>query len=271
MLTRTAKRAETGTIRQDRRLAGTEGQMTRFRTILLATAMLACGTAAQAQDWTYKATLYAWLPSLGTSLDTRFGTLEADKGSSDVISALDMAFMGTFAAQNDRLGLVLDYVYADLTASERTPFGKLFTEGRVNAKMNALSGYMLYRLTTDSPVNFDAGIGVRNFGLDVTATLTPGKLSRRSVNASDNFTDGLLAIRAEAPLNDRWFLTGFADIGAGTKDSSTGQVYAGLGYQIDANWSAQFGWRYMTVSGEAQGKDVSLDLNGALLGISYQF
>ncbi len=227
--------------------------------------------AAQAQDWTYKATLYAWLPSLSATVGTDFGDINASQGASDVISNLDMAFMGTFAAQNDRLGFVLDYVYADLTASENTPFGRLFTKAEVNAKVGALSGYMLYRLTTDSPVAFDAGLGFRNFNLDVTSQLTPGLLAGRSISASNDFTDALLAVRVEAPISDRWFFNGFADIGAGTDSSSTWQIYAGLGYMIDANWSAQFGWRYMNVSGDMGRSDVDLDLNGALVGISYAF
>ena len=241
---------------------------------ILATATLMSGLAASvasAQDWTYKATVYAWLPSLSSSVETRFGTIEADQGSSDVISSLDMAFMGTFAAQKDRLGLVLDLVYADLSASEPTPFGLAFDEAKVDAKVSAASGYMLYRLTTDSPVAFDAGIGFRDFNLDVNARLTPGNQAGVSQDLSDNFFDGLIAVRVQAPLSDRWFINGLADIGAGTKDSSTWQVYAGLGYQIDANWSAQFGWRYMNVAGEADGSDVSLDLNGALVGVSYNF
>lgn len=228
--------------------------------------------SAQAQDWAYKATIYAWLPSLDATVGTEFGDIHASQGSSDVISSLDMAFMGTFAAQNDRLGFVLDYVYADLTASEPTPFGKLFTKAKVNPKVGALSGYMLYRLTTDSPVKFDAGIGFRNFNIDVTSTLTPGLLAGRSFSTSSNFTDALLAARVEAPISDRWFFNGFADIGAGTDNSSTWQVYAGLGYQIDDNWSAQFGWRYMNVSGDTAGAtDLELDLSGALVGISYSF
>lgn len=227
--------------------------------------------AAMAQDWTYRATVYAWLPALSSTVETRFGDIKADQGSSDVISALDMAFMGTFAAQNDRLGLVLDMIYADLSASEPTPFGLAFDQAKVDARIGAVSGYMLYRLTTDSPVTFDAGIGFRNFDLDVNARLTPGTQPGVSQNLSNNFTDALFAARVQAPLNDRWFIDGFADIGAGTDDSSTWQVYAGLGYRIDANWSAEFGWRYMNLAGEADGRDVTLDLNGALVGVSYNF
>lgn len=240
----------------------------------LAPAVLLAGLsapAAMAQDWTYKATLYAWLPGLSSNVDTRFGEISVDQGSSDVLSALDMAFMGTFAAQNDRLGLVLDVLYADLSASEPTPRGLAFDTARVESQIGAVSGYMLYRLTTDSPVAFDAGVGFRNFDIDVTGSLSGGNRPDRSQTLSNSFTDALFAARVRAPLSDRWFLDGFADIGAGTDSSSTWQVYAGLGYQIDAAWSAQFGWRYMNVAGEADGRDVSLDLSGALVGVSYNF
>ena len=95
------------------------------------------GSNVQAQDWTGKATIYAWLPSLDATVGTEFGDIQASQGSSDVISSLDMAFMGTFAAQKDRLGFVVDYVYADLTASEPTPFGKLFSKAAATTGNNS--------------------------------------------------------------------------------------------------------------------------------------
>lgn len=232
---------------------------------------LCCAQAAAAQDWQYKATLYGWFPGLSSSIETPFGDVHADVGSSDVIAALDMAFMGSFAAQNGRTALVFDYLYADVSASEKTPFGKLFKEAKVDTRLSAFSGYLLYQLATDSPVAIDAGLGFRHFNLDIGTKLTPGLARGRSSNLSDAWTDGLIAARVRAPLNDLFYLHGFADAGMGTSDSSTWQVYAGFGYQIDPSWSVEAGWRYMDLSGEAEGKDVSLDLSGALVGLSYAF
>lgn len=244
--------------------------MTAFRLALAATAGLCMADAASAQDWSYRATFYAWLPAMTTSLESDFGTVKAEKGTSDVLDSLDMAFMGTFAAQNGRLGFVLDMLYADLSSSQDTPFGDLFGEARVKEKLGAVSGYALYRVTDNPAFDLDLGAGFRAFNLDVGLTLTPDRASRVKKSSSDSWVDPLLAARFSAPLDDRWFVNGLVDFG-GTGSTQSSQAFLGLGYAFDENWSTQLGYRYMDIQGRVEGQDVTIDLSGALIAVSYNF
>ena len=240
---------------------------------MIIAASLFAAAAASAQDagWTYRATLYGWLPSMSGSVDTlRFGKVETTKGTSDVLDALDMAFMGTFSAQHDRWGFVGDLLYTDLSNSAATP-GQLFGDGTLRLEMTALSGYALYRVTNDPSVQFDVGAGFRNFDMNLTASLSAGTRPGGAQKISKSWTDPLIAARLVVPMDDNWFINGFADYGGTGNGDETYQVYAGVGYNFAKDWSAQFGYRLMNISQQVKGRDVSLDLSGALIGVSYNF
>ena len=232
--------------------------------------MIAGAASAQDAGWTYRATLYGWVPKMTTTVDTRFGTIEGNQGKSDVLSALDMAFMGTFAAQNGNLGFAADLLYADLSNSQETPF-PLYGDATVGVTLRALSGYALYRVSGASNVTFDVGAGFRTFDLDVQADLSAGILPAASQNYSEAWTDPLLAARVNVPLNENWFLSGFADFGGIGPDQQTHQVYAGVGYNFNQNWSTQAGYRFMSLSHPVSEGALTIDLSGFLAAVSYSF
>jgi hypothetical protein len=88
--------------------------------------MLAGPAAAQTSGWSFAVSPYAWVPGISTAVDTAWGTVEVDKSSSDVLSKLDVAFMGAFEARKGRWGLIADLFYANLSQSRATPLGLLF-------------------------------------------------------------------------------------------------------------------------------------------------
>ena len=96
---------------------------------LIAGIVLTAGPVA-AQEWSYDATLYAWVPAMDVSVDTRFGEIESEGSGSDALSALDMAFMGAFQARRGKWGLVGDLLYTDLSNSQDTRFGLVFRTSR---------------------------------------------------------------------------------------------------------------------------------------------
>jgi opacity protein-like surface antigen len=234
--------------------------------------LFVAGTAsAQDQDWRYRATLYAWLPALDTTIDTQFGTINQPSGStSDVLSALDFAFMGTLSAQNGLWGFALDGLYADLSNGKPTP-QPLYGDASLVVAVGAVSGYALYRVSGASATEFDLGAGLRSFSLDVTAAVTSGILPAGSQTATANWTDPLIAARVTMPLDDKWFLTGFADFGGTGADNQTYQVYGGVGYAFNESWSTQVGYRLMNVSRPVKDGEVDITLNGFLAGVSYNF
>lgn len=241
-----------------------------YRTVIAVAIGLAGPANAQDQNWVYKATIYGWLPGMTTAVDTNFGTIESSSSGSDVLSDLDFVFMGTFAAQTGNWGIVTDLLYVSLSDTKDTPL-PLFGEGTVGVKATAVSSYALYRLTTDPALNFDVGAGFRAFDLEVDLTLSPGIAPGEAQSVGDSWIDPVIAARLEVPVSENWFLTGFADFGGTGGGDQTWQVFGSVGYAISETWSAQVGYRYMDISKEIDGREVSLDLGGPIIGMTYRF
>lgn len=245
-----------------------------FKSFAAVTSILSAGVlstgAASAQDWQYKATFYGWVPAMTTTVDTRFGPIEVNQSQSDVLSALDMAFMGTFAAQNGKYGFVADLLYADLSGNSTTP-GPLFDSANLGVTLTALSGYALYRLADDPQLQFDAGVGFRSFDVSVDASVTGGKLGGQQQTLGNTWTDPLIAARLSMPLDDKWFVTGFADFGGTGSNDQTYQIYAGVGYNFSEAWSGQIGYRNMSLTNMLDGRATTIDLSGMLVAVSYSF
>ena len=240
------------------------------RTMFALVLLLAGPASAQDQTWDYKATLYGWLPSMTTAVDTRFGTIESSSSASDALADLDFVFMGTVAAQNGRWGITTDLLYLSLSDTKDTPL-PLFGEGTVAVKATAVSAYALYRLTTDPALNFDVGAGVRAFDLEVDISLSPGVAPGETQSVGDAWIDPVIAARLEVLINDNWFLTGFADFGGTGSGDQTWQIFGSVGYAFSEKWSAQAGYRYMDISKKIDGRDVSVDLGGPIIAMTYRF
>ena len=229
-------------------------------------------TTATVAGWTFVVSPYLWAPGVSSSVDTRFGTLEADASIGDVVSSTNFALMGLVEARNGRWGLIADLVYTDLTERNDTPFGVLFSRARVDTRLTMASGYAGYRVYENPRVAMDVLAGLRSVSMNIDVSLSPGVLPGQSFGLSDNWVDPLVGGRIRVAMDDHWFGTLIADVGGFQGDSdSTWQAVASVGYQFDDRWSVQGGWRQLSIDKEIEGRDTSLDLGGPLLGFSYRF
>lgn len=97
---------------------------------------------AQDSGWDFSASIYAWVPGLGATVDTPFGELESKSTGSNVLDNLDMAFMGAFEARKDQWSVLLDLLYTKLSTSKDAPFGELFSQANVQAEVMAFTVHM---------------------------------------------------------------------------------------------------------------------------------
>ena len=135
------------------------GLARKLRALMKTTACLAVAlaTPALAQDsgWSFALSPYAWTPGLTSSVETAWGTVEVEKSISDVLSDLDLAFMGAFEARNGRWSLIADLFYANLSQGRPTPLGILFSRAEIDTEAKLLSGYAGYRVLEGGPVAVD--------------------------------------------------------------------------------------------------------------------
>ncbi|PZQ50516.1 MAG: hypothetical protein DI556_07965 [Rhodovulum sulfidophilum] len=235
--------------------------------------MALAGTPAAAADgWTFAVSPYAWLPGITTSTETRRGPVRTEMSTGDVISDLDFAFMGAAEARNGRWGLIVDFIYSDLTSDASTPFGALWSEAQVETRLSATTVYAGYRVLQDEKGSLDVLAGGRFYSLDLALSLKPGRLPGRSASYDDDWADPVFGLRGRYDFDGKWFTTVVADAGGFSGGSdSTWQAFGSVGYQFNDRWSAQGGWRYLDISREIDGKDVSIELSGPLVGLTYRF
>ncbi len=228
--------------------------------------------AAQNSDWSFALSPYAWTPGITSSVETAWGRVEVDKSIGDVLSDLDLAFMGAFEARNGPWSLIADLFYSDLSQSRTTPLGVLFSQVRIETETRALSGYAGSRVHENDRVAVDLMAGFRVNSVDLNVSLSPGLLQGQRFGASETWVDPLVGVRARFAITDRWFATALADVGGFNVGSDlTWLAFASFGYQIDERWSIQGGWRHVSIDKSMDGRDVEIDLNGPLLGFTVRF
>ena len=239
----------------------------------IATAIVAllAATPAAAQEWTFRGTVYGWLPALDTSVDTARGTVSGELSMSDVLDALDMAFMGVLEARYGRWGVIGDLTYANLSSSASINPASGFEGADIGTRLTIFSGYGVYRVAETPQISLDLGAGFRAFSMALDVDLDSGARGQDlDLGIDGQWTVPILAARIVAPFSERWFGTAVVDAGAWL-DDSTWQALATLGYNFNARWSMQAGYRYMNIETQVSGRDVSLDMSGPIIGVSARF
>lgn len=237
-------------------------------------ATLACATPAAAEDWAYSATLYGWVPSLDAKVETPLGTVGVEPDGSDILDALDGAFMGVFTARKGRWGFTADIDYAALSSDESPPVGLVFNNVDVQTDISMINVKALYRVA-ETPKGFvNLTGGLRWYDLSLKTEFQSTAVANQKITRSDNWTDLTLGVSGYADLSERWFLAGFVDVGGfGIGDSSelSWQAFGALGYRFNEKWSAELGYRYLSIEQEIDNFDVTLDMYGPVIGVTARF
>lgn len=225
-------------------------------------------------EWEYIATAYGWFPGITTTVETPVGEIEAELDFDEVFETLDIAFLGAFEARKGRLALIGDLQFFDVSAeTERAPGA--FTAADIDSQLVIFSAYATYALVDSDDLRFDVGGGLRYNATSVEAQLVQeGGAGGPSFEDDGGWTDLLVAARVQRQFNDKWYGTGYADVGGfGIEDSSdlTWQVSAGLGYRFNDKWSVVGGYRYYSVEHEEEFVTTTIEVSGPFLGVQARF
>lgn len=242
--------------------------------LLLAPSVLAEVTSAD--DWKFSASAYLWAPEITakTSGDDVKITFN------DIISDLDMAYMGSFGAKKGKLSFLTDVLYFDLAEKQDAVLvqdAALQLElSRIALKAWIVTPTAAYEVVRSKRWDVSILAGARYFWLEAEANLEEQLLgaSRSYQEKSSNHAwDGIVGASGSYNLNDKWHFPFLFDVGTGDTDL-TWQAYAAALYRT-GNWEVGGGWRYMTWDfdeddpfGVAFSK---LSVNGPLFGVKYNF
>jgi opacity protein-like surface antigen len=250
---------------------------------LAALALISLGGTASAQQaavaqplpdwsagWTGQATIYAWIPSVNGAQQGPDGEPLVDLNQNDVLSRLDMAFMGAAELRKDKWGLLLDIVYADLSNDGAWLQERVTTSTGI--KLGVYSLAAAYRVYDADRSFADVYAGARYFASTLTFDIASRNLGR-NVKATLDWADPIVGVRGATPLGGRWTVSGFADVGGfdGSSDLSW-EVYGGANYAFSQHWAGTIGYRYMSILYEASDRaKLDIDVQGPVFGVTYKF
>ena len=247
--------------------------------------------AAHAQSapdkWQWELGIYGWFPAIGgsTSFPSGASGPSIDVSASDVIDALKMTFMGQIEARKGQWGVWSDLVYADLGGSKDGTRDFTVDGHPVSASANlgldvkstvwTLAG--LYNLSSTPENTTDLLFGTRmlnmkqtlNWSLASSIPELPTRSGEASVDGTD--WDAIVGLKGRYYLgaDRKWFLPFYVDVGAG-QSKLTWQVNAGVGYKFD--WGSVFAtWRYLDYQFKSGNALESMNMNGGLIGVAFQF
>jgi hypothetical protein len=259
-------------------------------------AALAClapslSRAETPDEWHYGATIYAWLPDIGgsTKFPANGGGSSVEVSASDILNALNFAFMGAFNAQKGRWGIFTDVNYLDLSSSAKRS-RDLTVDGvdlgvGVTAKADlGIKGWAWttvgsYRVMDkpDYAMDLFAGARLLNLSEDLKWSLTgdlgdPPIIDRSGKSdVSDNIWDGVIGVKGRATFGEekKWFVPYYIDVGTGDSDL-TWLGMLGAGYSFE--WGEVVGvWRYLDYEMPSKNAIQDLYFNGPAIGVTFHF
>ena len=244
--------------------------MTITRVALAAFIILPVPAMAE-EDWQYTGTFYGWLPGITTTVETPLGDVEADVEFSDILEKLDFAFLAAVEARKGRLALVGDLQYFDLGA-QASPGTAAINTVDIDSKITVLGGYALYDVSDNSDTRIELGGGLRFYDAKFDTTISGA--NALSLSDEGNWADAVLSARVTHAFNEDWFGVAYADVGGfglGNSSDLTWQAYVGAGYRLNDSWSAIAGFRHLMFERDFDGRMVTSNVGGPVIGFQKQF
>jgi hypothetical protein len=228
---------------------------------------------AQTDKWEFGAEIYLWGASIGGNTGT--GS-DLDISFDDLLSNLEMAFMGAVGARKGKWSLMLDAIYLDVKGDDKftIPVGPLDINASGSVK---LTGWILtpsvgYNLLKKERIQLDVLAGARYLYLKSDAKINfsaPLPSNQRRDTVSGSGWDGIIGIRGHVNLNQKWYLPYYADIGTGSSNT-TWQVFGGIGYRFK-RLDLILAYRYMDWNFDDSDAFEDLTLHGPFIGVAFKF
>lgn len=236
--------------------------------------------AAQVEDdsWNFSGVVYLWGANLGG--ETRSGS-EIDVSFGDLVDNLETGFMGSFGARRDRWSVFTDVLYLDLGVERSTQASIPVEGGAVDVTGAAdldLKGWVLhfgggYTLLQKGRSRLDVIGGARYLDLDMDLALSfslAGQDAMSELSEGGSVWDGIVGLKGNVGLGERWFLPYYVDIGVG-QSSFTWQASGGVAFKA-AGWvDLAFVYRHLAWDLESDRAIEDLSFSGPAGGLIFRF
>jgi hypothetical protein len=236
----------------------------------LATALPARAEMDSGSDrWEFAGSAYLWAAGVeGTSTAGD----EIDVSFTDLLGDLDGGVMGILAARKGRWTLLADVLYLSIHQETDSTANLIRIPVKLDMDMK-LKGFVstlgaAYHIIDDTMLRLDLMAGARYFKMDVDFSVNVGA-EKIKYSDSEYVLDGIVGAQAIIDLNEKWYLSLYADIGAG--DSKlTWQAWPGVGYRHE-NIDVVAGYRHLDWETDEGNTLEDINFSGPILGFKFRF
>jgi len=209
-------------------------------------------------SWNYSASLYLWAAAIGGTT-TSGGNV--DISFSDIIDNLDFGYMGKFAAKKGKWTFETDVLYLKVDGELDSPL----PIEKIQLRTWVVTPYAAYNVVESDQWNLDLLAGVRYLYMKSQITLPIAEVSD-----SDTSWNGIVGMKSNYKLNEKWYMPFIFNVGSGDADI-TYQALAGVGYKYE-NFDLLVGYRYLKWEFNDGFVGFSdLDLSGPIIGAKFRF
>jgi hypothetical protein len=222
-----------------------------------------------AEAWQVQVTPYAW----GSGIDGQLGigdrTADIDASFRNILDHLHFAAMGLIDARRGKIVALTDIIYTDLRGQQATP-GPLFSSVNPQQKLFILTPAAGYRVIGTDATSLDVVGGIRLWHTSTQLQFQPGVLPGLDVQDSRTWVDGVAGVRARQFLPHNWWVSAYADLGAGGS-SHTYQLVGSAGVDLHRHYALVFGYRLLNVDYSQNVLLLNTDMKGPLFGFTFKF
>ena len=190
-------------------------------------------------------TPYLWFPGIHGSTAINGHEASVHVSPSDVISYLNLGFMGTAEFRYNRILAPVDLMWVKLTDERAVTGDQGPTSAKAEYKQTILTPTAGYRFIDNERLKVDGLFRIRYWHLNGSIVLQPSEYGSYSTTA--NWVDALGGARIEAMLTPKLSIGILGDAGGGMANSDY-ELIGLLGLRISKKWTLQAGYRYMAVN-----------------------
>ncbi len=239
-------------------------------TYLATVPMLAYAQETDSDDrWQFKAAIYLW--AAGIESTTRRGN-EIDVSFSDIVSDLNMAFMGTFVARKSKWSLAADVIYLDIESDKTGTIGSTSIPANADAEVTGwiLNFHGARTVFQGERARVDILVGARYLDVDSTLKLRLGASGPTpTASASASVWDGVIGVKGDVNITPKWFLPYYFDVGTGQSDL-TWQGLGGVGYRFK-RVNVILVYRHIQWDFKSDSPFNDTNFSGPALGVAFKF
>ena len=235
--------------------------------------------SSESQDqWQFAGAIYLWGTYIGGH--TIRGS-EVEVGLSDILDNLEMTFMGAFEARKNHWSFLTDVVYLDLGIANSVdlsiPIGPVQVPVTTSTNLD-LEAWVLhlaggYELYSSDSSRLDLIVGARylDLGMDLfleLESLGPGQ--SRTISESLTAWNGIVGLKGQASLGERWYLPYYVDVGVGDSEL-TWQGIAGVGFRAGNAWDLALVYRHLEWDLDSASVIDDINISGPTLGVIFRW